>query len=282
MRVSVLMPVRNGERHLAEAVDSVLAQSFRDFELVVVDDASTDRTPEVLAGFGDARLRVVRSDEPLGLAPALRRLTAEARGELLSRMDADDVMLPDRLERQVAFLDAHPEVALVGGAAVEIDGEGRELRVVRYPSDPGRELGRRNTIAHPTVLMRRAAVEEAGGYRNIPVEDYDLWLRLAERQGLANLQEPVLRYRRHAGQYSVTAVRRQALGALAARAAAEARRAGRPDPLAGEPAVTPELLASLGIGRLRVEAEVAAAQLYWARLLATNALRAARRSARAR
>jgi glycosyltransferase involved in cell wall biosynthesis len=285
-RLSVLMPVRNGERHLAEAVESVIAQTFGDLELVALDDASTDGTSVLLRRFAerDERVRVVRLERWGGLAPALQRLTQEARGELLARMDADDVALPDRLARQVAFLDAHPGIAVVGGAAIEIDSQGRELRVVRYPADPARELGRRNTIAHPTVVMRRAAVEEVGGYRNIPVEDYDLWLRLSERHGLANLREPVLRYRRHGGQYSVTAVRRQALGALAARAAADARRAGSADPLEAEPDVTAAFLASLGIGRVRIAAEVAAAQLHWTRLRVTSGLRAsvAGRSARGR
>ena len=126
MRVSVVMPVRDGERFLVEAVESVLEQTERDLELIVVDDGSTDSTPRLLAGVSDPRLRVL-TQEPRGLAPALNVGCSEASAPVIARMDADDVALPDRLERQLAFLDAEPEVALLGGGIVLVDEQGREF-----------------------------------------------------------------------------------------------------------------------------------------------------------
>src|SRR5207302_689224 len=110
--ISVLLPVRDGARYLREALASVLAQTLADFELLVVDDGSEDETPAILAGVADGRLRAIRQDR-LGLVAALNRGIEEARAPLLARMDADDVSLPERLERQAAYLDARPEVALV-------------------------------------------------------------------------------------------------------------------------------------------------------------------------
>ena len=132
-RVSVLLPVRDGARFLREALDSVLAQTLADFELLVVDDGSTDETPEILASVGDERLRVLRQ-EPAGLVAALERGIGEARAPYLARMDADDVSLPCRLERQVAFLDEQSQVALVVPGVESIDEAGRPGRRRRSAS----------------------------------------------------------------------------------------------------------------------------------------------------
>lgn len=271
-RVSVVMPVRNGEAFLREALDSILAQTFRDFELIVIDDGSSDGTPAIIAEYAarDSRLRAIRQ-EASGLTQSLNRGWRSAAGEYVARMDADDVALPDRLEHQVEFLDGHPEVAVVGTTVIEVGPDGKELRVVRFPEDEAairRELRRSNCLVHASVMVRRAALEEVGGYRLDQVEDYDLWLRIAERHALANLPQPLLRYRHHPGQYSVDRVERQAFGTLAAQAAAEARRAGRPDPLDGIAALTPDVLSRLGISAEALDEAVAAHQLLWASALA--------------
>ncbi len=146
-------------------------------------------------------------------------------------MDADDVMLPDRLERQVAHLDAHPDVALLGGGIVLVDESGTEID--REPGRPQLDFLVRNELTHATVMMRTEAFHELGGYRLDQSEDYDLWLRFDERYGVAALAEPVIRYRLHPGQFSVTALERQALGFLCVREAAIRRRRGEPDPLIG-------------------------------------------------
>src|SRR5690606_198612 len=110
--VSVVMAVRNGERHLREAIDSILHQAYPDFELILIDDASTDRTADILASYGDDRIRVLRNDRHLGLSASLNRGIREARGRYIARLDADDVAEPERFARQVDFLDRHGEVAV--------------------------------------------------------------------------------------------------------------------------------------------------------------------------
>ncbi|MFO1061553.1 MAG: glycosyltransferase [Dongiaceae bacterium] len=249
--VSVIMPVRDGARHLAAALDSIRRQSLAAIEILAVDDGSRDATPALLAAAArdEPRLRVVRQ-EPAGIVAALNRAVAEARAPLLARMDADDVAWPERLARQAAFLDAHPAVAAVGGGCRLIDRHGRVLGLWQPPTGPAEIAARlpaENCLSHPTVTMRRAAVLQAGGYRAAfaGCEDYDLWLRLAERHDLANLPEPVLDYRLHGGQATWRALEARLLAELAAVACAGRRRAGGPDPADGVAAIDRALLARL-------------------------------------
>ena len=195
-RVSVVMGVRDGAPWVGEAVRSVLVQTLGDLELIVVDDGSTDATPDVLAAIEDPRLRVERQ-APEGLTRALNRALALARADLVARLDADDVGLPQRLARQHAFLAAHAAVGLLGTAAREVDAAGREVRVLRPPEDDAalrRLLIRRNPFVHSSVMVRRALLERVGGYdaRLAVAQDYDLWMRMAAVTRLANLPEGLL------------------------------------------------------------------------------------------
>ncbi|HKW90389.1 MAG TPA: glycosyltransferase, partial [Methylomirabilota bacterium] len=155
--VSVLMSVRDGARWVAAAIDSVLGQTLSDLELIVVDDGSTDDTPMLLTRVRDPRL-VVERQAHAGLARALGRGLALARAPLVARLDADDLARPDRLERQHAFLAAHPEVGLLGAAARVVDEAGREVGEVRPPEDDAtlrRVLIRRNPFVHSSIMARR-------------------------------------------------------------------------------------------------------------------------------
>jgi glycosyltransferase involved in cell wall biosynthesis len=265
-RISVVMPVRNGERFLPEALDSTLAQTLDDLELIVVDDGSTDATPTILeeAARRDTRVREQRQ-EPGGLTVAINAGCALAQAPLIARMDADDVMLPDRLERQVAYLDAHPEVALLGGGIVLVDEQGREID--REPGRAQLDFLVRNELTHATVMMRAEAFRALGGYRLDQSEDYDLWLRFDERHGVAALAEPVIRYRLHPGQFSVTALERQALGFLCVREAAIRRRRGEPDPLDGVERLDDDVLARLGIAGERLDETIVSDAVGWAATL---------------
>jgi len=205
--VSVLMSVHDGAPWVAEAVASILAQTAGDLELIVIDDGSADATPELLARVHDARLRVVRQ-ERTGLTRALNRALALARAELVARLDADDVALPERLARQRAFLERRPEIGLVGSAAREVDVAGAPVRVVQPPADDAairRALIRANPFVHSSVMLRRALLEAAGGYdETLPVgQDYDLWMRLARVTGLANLSEVLVVRRLGARRVSI-------------------------------------------------------------------------------
>ena len=162
-RVSVVLAVRDGAPWVGDAVRSILGQTLTELELVVVDDGSTDDTPQTLARFADARLRVARRTQ-LGLTRSLNEGVSLARAPLIARLDADDVAAPERLARQLAFLDAHPEIGLLGTGAIEIDATGREVGRVVPPAadaDIRRALIRRNVFVHSSVVMRRQALASA-------------------------------------------------------------------------------------------------------------------------
>lgn len=225
------MPVHNGAAYLAAALKSILAQTFADFEFLILDDGSTDATPAILVRTAreDARIRLI-SRPQRGLVASLNELVGQARGEFVARMDADDIALPDRLAAQIAFLRAHPEVVCVGGANMMIDGAGRYLTTLYPPEDDAAIqaalLAGHTAINHPSAMIRHRALTAAGAYDAdcYPAEDLDLWLRLGEIGALANLEVPVLRYRLHDGSISGRAIDRQQEAKRRACAAAWRRR----------------------------------------------------------
>jgi len=199
-RVTVLMAVRDGERTVGEAVEGILRQSFTDFEFVVVDDGSTDGTAAALASFRDERLTILQNERPLGLTQSLNRGLARASGEYLARQDADDRSAPERLARQVGFLDAHPEVALVGTWYRKIDDAGRVLASQQLPRGSTElrwHLIFYSPFVHSSVMIRSAALEVVGTYDEALVyaQDYDLWCRIAKRYALANVDDYLVDYR---------------------------------------------------------------------------------------
>ena len=202
--VSVLLPVYNGDRYLAAAIESILGQSFRDFELLIIDDGSTDRSRQRLERYAaqDDRIRLI-SRENRGLVYTLNEMLGLARGEFLARMDADDVSLGDRLALQVKFLQQHSDYVCVGGAYDLIDPKGRTvLHSVMPETNPAIQqalLSGQTIINHPCAMIRRSALQQIGGYNEAmrTVEDLDMLLRLGEIGLLANLPDTVLKYRFH-------------------------------------------------------------------------------------
>jgi hypothetical protein len=257
--VSVVMSVYNGARFLDEAIHSIRDQTYRNFEFVIIDDGSADATPEILARHAadDSRISVL-SQRNRGLIESLHWGFTAVTGKYIARMDADDVAKPFRLEMQLEFLTSNPAIALVGGAIEIIDSESTVLATVRSPSHPEelrrelREFG--NAIAHPTVMFRRSALEQVGGFRRAYqyAEDYDLWLRMAEKFDLANLQEVLLSYRRHEAAVSHQHIKQQALSALCARTTAKLRLEGRPDPTSEMGLITEAVLRDLGVTQQRI------------------------------
>lgn len=200
-KVTLLMPALNAERFLPETLASIWAQTCGDFELLAIDDGSTDRTPEILAACRDPRLRVLRNEKRLKLAGALNRGLNEARGEFVARMDADDLMRPDRLARQLAHVERHPEIGCCGGW-VRTFGDGLR-KTLKFPC--GAEDLKAFSLfyspfAHPSVLFRREWFEKEGLRYDgsyYPTEDYELWSRALAKFPCANLPRVLVDYRIH-------------------------------------------------------------------------------------
>lgn len=209
-KVTVLLAVHDGEPYIGEAVQSVLDQTFTDFELLLVDDASTDETVAIVEGLGDERVRILRNERNLGQVPSLNRGLGEARGEYVARLDADDACLPTRLARQVEILDAEPRVGLVGTWMDAVDDRGRLLGRLQKTLDDYVDfvyhtLIMRVYVSHPSAMYRREPVVRLGGYDEStgPAEDKDLWRKLAlERFEARIVPEALVRYRLHDLQLS--------------------------------------------------------------------------------
>ncbi|MCX5998702.1 MAG: glycosyltransferase [Chloroflexi bacterium] len=199
--VTVLMSVYNGGKYLEEAIKSILSQTLRDFEFVIINDGSTDGTAEVLARYAgtDCRLRVYHQENQ-GVSAARNRGFCLARGQYIAIMDADDVSLPARLAREVQFMEAHPDVGVVGTRVECMDGNGRRLNEWHYPMAPnliGWHMIFRCCLADPSVMMRRDIVAQLCPYdASMRVAaDYDMWIRALPITRLANLPEVLLRHR---------------------------------------------------------------------------------------
>lgn len=237
--VSVVMPVRNGERFLAFALDSVLGERDPARELIVVDDGSTDGTGALLAERRKRDSRIIVVNQPAsGIVAALERGRRYARAAFIARLDADDIAYPGRLSAQLAAFEADPDLVLLGTAVDRIDANGRRRGVIGYPTGHAalaEMLRTANTFSHSSVMMRRSAVESVGGYRPFfaGAEDYDLWLRLSERGKIGNLPLRLGAYRVHGGSVTSQAALRQAFSASLARRCAVLRQEGKPDPSIG-------------------------------------------------
>ena len=237
--LSVVMPVFEAERYVGAAVASLLAQTYADFELLIFDDGSRDRSVEIVESFGDPRIRLLRRPH-MGYALWLREGVQLARGELIARMDADDVARPQRFEKQIAYLRQHPECVALGSEILMIDPEGRPIGERGVPlrhEEIEAELleGRGGSLVHPAAMFRREALLAVGNYRPEcePAEDLDLYLRLAEKGRLANLSEPLLEHRLHVRKVSAQRAGEQRQRALAIVRDARLRR--------GLPIGTPQL-----------------------------------------
>jgi len=210
-QVSVIMPVWNSQQYLTEAVESVLAQTFKDFELIALDDGSTDKSLEILQQFEnqDSRIRVI-TGEHQGYSPLLNKGLSMAQGEYIARMDSDDICLENRFAEQVGFLDKNPDYVAVGSQAIRIDPEGDAIAQIEFPTDhetiDQSQIAGKGKIMHPASMIRREALLQINGYREEfePGEDFDLFIRLAEVGKLANLPQQLLQYRTHLKNVTVT------------------------------------------------------------------------------
>jgi len=262
-RISVAMSVYNNAPYLGHAVESILAQTMADFEFLIVDDGSTDGSGDIIdrLAAGDSRIKAIHQANA-GLIASLNRMIDMARAPIIARMDGDDIALPERFARQLAYMDVNPDIGVLGTGCTCIDEEGRpsshKFDNVTTPDDVLADLRNGPPLCHPSVMMRRDAVRAVGGYHRAyqHCEDYDLWLRLSEHVRMANLPERLLLYRQSPSQVSNRHAYLQKIGAAIAWEAHVERLAGRPDPTESLAALPPmEELDSL-FGRQGVFAAV--------------------------
>jgi glycosyltransferase involved in cell wall biosynthesis len=199
--VSIVMPVYNAEPYLKRAVESILDQTFADFEFIIINDSSTDASWAILDSYGDSRILLLDNQKNRGLTYSLNQGLAAAKGEYVARIDADDIAMPRRLEKQVSFLRAHPEIGILGCSCDNIDSEGRRIGSSTMPET---DLAVRwvsllgNPFIHSAVMIRRSILVSNGLKYDETFEttqDYDLWTRMLQRTRGANLREPLVQYR---------------------------------------------------------------------------------------
>ena len=249
--ISVVLPVYNAEAYVREAVESILAQSFTDFELIIINDGSTDGSGAILRDLEARDARIVLVERPNGgLVSALNDGIEMARADLIARMDADDVSMPERFALQHAHMVQQPDLAVLGSSFHIMDRNGAIIRLYKAvsltPAQTARYVEHSGCpVHHPTVMMRRDAALKAGGYRKAfcHAEDYDLWLRMSDLgYAIANLPQPLLNYREHGANVSQVYREAQGRSVTLARLAHRVRRAGLPDPFEGVEAINAELI----------------------------------------
>lgn len=267
--ILVVMPVYNAARFVAEAVESILAQSYGDFEFIALDDGSADESAEILDRYArqDGRLRVIRRAHA-GLPATLNFGCSLAQAKYIARMDADDAALPERFKRQIEFLEREPRVAILGTQLQQIREDGTPMAVSNHPlthAEIAANMQKFCCIHHPTVMMRAEAMRALGGYREAfqAAEDHDFWLRAAERFELANLPQVLLRYRLHTRAVSFQNLEQQVISAMAAELSAQLRRAGKPDPFEVLQRITHEDLHRAGLSPEELERAIRKAQEWY-------------------
>ena len=206
-KISVLMPVYNAEKYLKGAIDSILSQTYSDFEFVIIDDCSSDSSVSIIESYSDERIVFSKNEQNSGVAVTLNRGLKLCHGEYIARMDSDDISRPDRFEKQLAFLQAHPDVAVATCGVRTFCGDKTISESGWTSIDPEKikkDLFFSCALAHPTVMMRREVINTLGGYAPDynGLEDYELWCRVIEKHKIASVGEVLFEYRVHEGQVS--------------------------------------------------------------------------------
>ncbi len=201
-KVTVLMSVYNGEKYLQEAIDSILGQTFKDFEFLIINDGSTDKTGEILESYNDPRIKIINNEKNIGLTKSLNKGLRSARGEYIARQDADDISAPERLEKEIEFLEMHQNYAVVGTFAKIINKNSEVLSFLERPIEDLKikEFFKKdNCIVHGSSMIRKACLSDIGFYNELMLrsQDYELWLRLSKKYRLANIAKYLYMWRKH-------------------------------------------------------------------------------------
>jgi len=216
--VTVLMPVYNGRKYLKEAIESILNQTYKNIDFLIIDDGSTDDSVKVVMSYNDSRIKLVKNEQNIGLTAILNKGVELSNGQYIARMDADDISASDRLEKQVNYLEQHPDVCMVDSIMELMDAQGNSLN--KYNSDVISEkdirnsLPKNNYLGHSSIMIR-AGIMRKYKYRTTEAEDYDLWLQLANDNYIIHkIDEPLLLYRLHGSSYTDNHGRKQSRGTL--------------------------------------------------------------------
>lgn len=215
-KVSVIMSVFNGERFLRDSVLSIFDQTFKDFEFIVVNDGSTDNSLKILNDFQkiDSRIKIISNEKNLGLTKSLNVAIRESKGEYLARLDAGDLSLPERIEKQVTFLDKNPDIGLVGSFMHIIDVNGKILKEIKYPigdKQLKKDLIKYNPFVHSSIMFRREVGAKIGFYSEdyIYTQDYNLYFKLFPYTQFANIPISLVKYRKYSNSITSTKNRQQ-------------------------------------------------------------------------
>jgi len=202
------MSVYNGEKYLQESIESILAQTYSDFEFIIIDDCSTDDSVNIIESYDDKRIRLIRNEHNLRLPASLNKGIKSATGKYIARMDADDISMPDRFDKQVSYMETHSEVVAAGGSFQAIDENGNNLYI--HHSASGEKLAKYclmpSPMAHPTVMMRRDVIVDNNLFYDeqySSAQDYDLWQRINKKFKIDNLPDILLKYRIQSNSISV-------------------------------------------------------------------------------
>jgi len=200
-KISVIMSVYNGEKYLREAIESILNQTFADFEFIIVNDGSTDSSLEIIQSYHDKRIRVIDNEENIGLTKSLNKAIKQAQGEYIARQDADDVSLPNRFEEQKKYFEQHPGTALLGTSIYIIDEDGKIIGKHMVLANPTKRLVKVNPFNHGSTMFKSEIARELGGYNELfrYCQDYELWLRIAKYHEVRNQTQVLYKLRSHQG-----------------------------------------------------------------------------------
>ena len=232
-KVTVLMSVYNGDKYLNEAIDSILGQTFKDFEFLIINDGSTDKTGEIFESYNDSRIKIINNDKNIGLTKSLNKGLMLARGEYIARQDADDISMPERLEKEVEFLEQNKNVGLLGTYYFLINEKGKVLHTIKVLTESeeiNEKLLEGNQFGHGSIMFRRDCVDIIGAYREEFkfAQDFDFYLRIAEAYDVANIPEPLYKWRINLKSISVTKkIQQDKYASLAIELAKERRQSGK-------------------------------------------------------
>ena len=213
-KVTVLMSVYNGEKYLREAIDSILNQTFKDFEFLIINDGSTDRTAEILESYNDPRIKIINNEKNMGLIRSLNKGIRMSRGGYIARMDADDVSMPERLKKEVDFMETHTDYAVVGTFVKILNKDSEVIHLIERPigdAEVREFLKRDSCIPHGSAMIRKTCLLDVGLYDKpmARCEDYDLWLRISKKYRLANIPEYLYMWRNRSDNISIKYIKEQ-------------------------------------------------------------------------